>query len=808
MSGGGLRMGTLAGKPLVRRARWGWAVAAVTLAALLPPAEVSVAALSAGASQTLPCRPNNGMAWMNSSQSPTQRARELLKAMTLKEKADLTQEAAIFSHYGVSGYIPSPSTSLCIPDLVLNDGPQGVGDLMTGTTPFPAPITQSASWDLATQQQLGAAIGSQAHTKGINVQLAPGIETDRVPVNGRNFEYFSEDPYLSGQTAAAVVRGIQSKQVIATIKHFIGNSQETNRKTESDQIDERTLQELYLPQYAAAIRQGGAAAVMCSYNRINTVYACENPGTQITDLRTEIGFKGMVISDWGAVHGSTVANVQAGLDMENDSDIAYGTNLVTAVQDGQVSMAQVNGMVLDILEPMFAVGLFDHPIAMGQKAQAKAAATLTDTLSQKALAAQVAEDGTVLLKNDQKILPLGRPAGQKIAVIGTPASQAGAELTYEGNGSSHIPELGEDHDIVSPLSGIKAAAATHVDTVTYAAGSAPGFSDAIAAAKAAAVAVVFVYDQESEGVDRPSLSLPADGTDCNLAVISGKCAMGKGYNQDDLIKAVAAANPNTVVVVQSGGPVLMPWANQVRGIVEAWYGGQEEGNAIASVLFGSTDPSGHLPETFPASMSQLPTAGSAAQYPGVTVSGDPVGPEVSYSEGLNVGYRWYEDMGLTPLFPFGYGLSYTTFGYTHYQVTSADHGIPATVSFDLTNTGTVAGAEVAQAYVGSPANNYADEPLNQLRGYQKVFLSPGQTRRVTIALDPHSTSYWDATTGRWQPETGCHPVWVGSSSTDIELQGAGLSGNLQAVGDCSASTSTYTVATGSYRGVHHAPSPR
>ncbi len=777
--------------------------ALILLGGVLPLTAESVPIPGASAAQTSTCAPNNGMAWMNTSQTPAQRAKELLKVMTVTEKADLTQEDAIFQHYGVAGYIPSPSTALCIPDLVLNDGGQGVGDLMTGTTPFPAPVAQSASWDPKAQKQLGAAIGAQAHTKGINVQLAPGIETDRVPMNGRNYEYFSEDPYLAGQTAAAFVRGIQSQHVIATVKHFIGNSQETNRKTESDQIDERTLQEMYLPQYTAAIQQGGAGAVMCSYNRVNTVYACEDRHTETTDLRTEIGFNGMVISDWGAVHGSTAANVEAGLDMENDSDLAYGTNLATAVQNGQVSMAQLNTIVLDILEPMFAVGLFDHPIAMGTKAQTKAAAVVTDTPSQVALAEQVAEDGTVLLQDQDQILPLGQPAGQTIAVIGDPASQAGAELTYEGNGSAHIPELAEATDIVSPLTGMQAAAATHGDTVTYAAGTQPGFSDAVAAAKAANVAVVFVYDQESEGVDRPNLALPLDGTNCNLAVVTGTCVRGKGYDQKGLIEAVAAANPNTVVVVQSGGPVVMPWLNQVKGIVEAWYGGQDEGDAIASVLFGATNPSGHLPETFPSSVSQLPTAGSTDQYPGVTVPGDSVGPEVSYSEGLNVGYRWYEDMGLTPLFPFGYGLSYTTFGYSDYTLTAAGPDSPATVSFDLTNTGTTAGAEVAQAYVGAPADNYADEPLYQLRGYQKVFLEPGQTQLVTIPLDPHSTSYWDTTSRSWQPETGCHPVWVGSSSTDIELQGSGLKGGPQTVQDCTASSSTYTVTSGPYQGTRH-----
>jgi beta-glucosidase len=258
------------------------------------------------------------------------------------------------------------------------------------------------------------------------------------------------------------------------------------------------------------------------------------------------------------------------------------------------------------------------------------------------------------------------------------------------------------------------------------------------------------------------------------------------------VSAVAAANPNTVVALETGGPVLMPWLSQVKGVVEAWYPGQDEGDAIASVLFGDTNPSGHLPETFPASTSQLPTAGSAAQYPGVTVPGDSVGPHSTYSEGLNVGYRWYDDKGITPLFPFGYGLSYTTFRYSNYALTSAAvPGGHATVSFDITNTGPIAGAEVAQAYVGSPANNYVHEPLHQLRGYQKVTLQPGQTQHVSIPLDSTSVSYWDTGSQSWKRETGCHPVWLGSNSRDIALQGKGLDASMNVVSNCPALVSRY-----------------
>jgi beta-glucosidase len=734
-------------------------------------------------------------AWMDPAAAPATRAQALLAAMTQADKIALTQAPAQYAsigwaHYGVAGYIPSPDTSLCIPDLVLNDAGQGVGDFMTGTTAFPAPISQAASWDPAAQQTFGAALGAQAFSKGVNIQLAPGIETDRVPMNGRNWEYMSEDPFLSGQTAAAVVRGIQSQNVIATVKHYVANSQETNRNTNSSDIDERALHELYLPQYQAAITQGGAGAVMCSYNRINSVYACENPDTLTTALRTQMGFTGFVMSDWGATH-STAHSANSGLDMEMGSGTYFGAALQTAIDNGQVSEATLNQMVLHILVPMFAHGLFDHPVAMGTAAQAQAAATPTDTPAQNTLSGQVARNGMVLLKNQGGVLPLASPAST-IAVIGGPATAPDALYTYNGGGSGHIPEAGYKPNVITPLMGMQTLAATRTDVVIHANGNGPQFADAVAAAKAASVAVVFAYSPSTEGVDQGSgLALPPEGTHCELI----GCTAGSGYNQDALISAVAAANPNTVVVLETGGPVLMPWLSQVKGVVEAWYPGQDEGDAIASVLFGDTNPSGHLPETFPASLADLPTT-TTAQYPGVSRAGDSVGTHSAYSEGLNVGYRWYDDMNITPLFPFGFGLSYTTFSYSNYALSApTTAGGPASVSFDVTNTGAVAGATVPQVYVGSPADNYVNEPLHQLRGYRKVTLQPGGTAHVIIPLDPTSVEYWDTASSRWVPETGCHPVWVGGSSRDIRLQGSGLNGSMQVVASCAASLSTYIVNT-------------
>ena len=766
---------------ILRRVRTAGLVLATVALSVVPLAARPLTAHAAGCA---------GMSWMDSTKTPDQRAQALLAVMTQADKIGLTQApaqyaAVAWAHYGVAGYIPSPDPSLCIPDLVLNDAGQGVGDFMTGTTAFPAPISQSASWDPAAQQGFGSALGAQAFSKGVNVQLAPGLETDRVALNGRNWEYMSEDPFLSGQTAAAVTRGIQSQSVIATIKHYIANSQETNRNSDSADVDQRTLHEIYLPQYSVAIKQGGAGAVMCSYNRINSVYACENPDTLTIALRNEIGFPGFVMSDWGGTH-STAASANAGLDLEMGSGTYFGATLGTAVTNGQVTQATLDQMTLRKLRTMFAIGLFDNPVAQGQAAQSAAAATPTDTPAQNTLAGQIAAEGMVLLKNQGGILPLPSPT-KRIAVIGGPAVTPDALYTYNGGGSGHIPEAGWKANVIPPLTGMQTAAAANSDVVTFADGSGPQFADAVAAATAADVAVVFVYDSTSEGTDRPSLSLPPEGTFCTLA-----CVQGSGYNQDALVSAVAAANPNTVVVVESGGPVLMPWLSQVKGLVEAWYPGQDEGDAIASVLFGATNPSGHLPETFPASAADLPTA-STSQYPGVTVAGDTIGPHSTYSEGLNVGYRWYDDMGITPLFPFGYGLSYTTFSYSHYALSGASTpGGDGSVSFDVTNTGRTAGQEVAQVYVGSPANNYVNEPLHQLRAYQKTgVLAPGATQHITLPLDSTAVSYWDTASASWRSETGCHPVWVGGNSRDIELQGSGLDGSMAKVVDCAASVSTY-----------------
>ncbi len=686
---------------------------------------------------------------MNTALSPDQRANELVSAMNLDQKlAMLSQSQPIFAHYGTAGYIPA-QPSLCIPDLVLNDAGQGVGDQVTGSTAFPAPIAQSSSWDPALQNQFGQALGWEALHKGINVQLAPGVEIDRVPLNGRNFEYMSEDPFLAGRGGAAEIGGIQTNPVIATVKHYVANSQETNRMTDSSDVSQRTLQEIYLPPYEAAVRQGHVGSVMCSYNRINDVYACQNPSVLTSILKQQFGFGGFVMSDWGATH-STVASANAGLDMEmNVSPGQYFTApLKAAVQAGQVSMARLDDMVRRIVRSMFRIGLFDHPAA----AEPAAASANVERPQDIALARTISEQGTVLLKNQGGALPL-TGHGQRIAVIGPGAGPQGAEQFYNGNGSSHVPEFTGKSDVVSPLTGIQQRAAANGDTVLYADGS--NEAQAKVTAAAANVAVVFVGAQDSEGADRSTLDLSSGN--CTLF---GGC-MSQPVNQDSLISAVASANPHTIVVLNTGGPVLMPWLSQIKGLFEAWYPGQEDGNAIAALLYGDVNPGAKLPETFPRSRADIPTP-APQQFPGVT---DAQGiPQSQYSEGLLVGYRWYDARHITPLFPFGFGLSYTSFAYSRLKVSVPASGSPlATVSITVTNTGHRAGSDVPQMYIADPAST--GEPPRQLKGFARVSLQPGQATRANFPIDARALSYWG--TAGWRVASGCYGIQIGHDERDL-----------------------------------------
>jgi beta-glucosidase len=689
----------------------------VAMAAVL--ASTSLAAV-AGAAQPA-AAVSTACPWVGSSAPIGQRVSELMSRMSVTQKVDLLTGSGGSSYVG---FIPAIG-SLCIPAVNLEDGPAGVGDGMSNVTQLPAPVDVAATWDSSAEQLYGQVIGAEQAAKGTTVDLGPTINIVRDPRWGRAFESIGEDPYLNGTLGAADIRGVQSSGVMAQVKHFAVYNQETNRNTPSDNaiVSTRAEQEIYLPAFANAVQQGAASSVMCSYSTINGTYACQNPYLLTTVLRQQFGFSGFVTSDWGATH-STAASANAGLNMDMPgSDGYYGSALASAVSSGSVAAATLNSLVSPVLTEMFAFGLFDEPPA-GSPAQT--ATNSTDVAD----ALQLAEEGTVLLKNSGGVLPLSSSTGS-IAVIGADASSS--PLTA-GGGSASVNSSGT----ITPLEGITAAAPSGV-TVSYNDGS----SDSSAASLAASskVAVVFVSNFESEGSDLSSIDLSSA--------------------DNSLISAVAAANSRTIVVLNTGSAVTMPWLSSVAGVLEAWYPGQEDGAAIAALLFGNANPSGHLTVTFPQSLSQVP-ASTTAQWPGQNGT-------VQYSEGIDVGYRWYDSQGLTPLFPFGYGLSYTSFSFSNLKVGALAAGGAATVSATVTNTGSRAGADVAQLYVTDPAAS--GEPPRQLEGFARVNLQPGASQTVQFPLTQRSLEYWNASTSNWATSTGSYGIAVGDSNTNLPLSG-------------------------------------
>jgi beta-glucosidase len=658
--------------------------------------------------------------WVNSSAPIATRVSELMAQMSLSQEVSMMTGTG-GSYVGNVAAIPS----LCIPAMNLEDGPAGVGDGMSNVTQLPAPVDVAATWDTSAEQEYGQVIGAEQAAKGTTVDLGPTINIVRDPRWGRAFESIGEDPYLAGQLSAADIRGVQSAGTMAQVKHYAVYNQETNRNTSSDNaiVSTEAEQEIYLPAFQAATQQGAASSVMCSYSWINGTAACQNPYTLSTVLRQQFGYTGFVTSDWGATH-STAAAANAGLDMDMPgSDGYYGSALQSAVSSGSVSQSTINTAVSEILTQMFAFGMFDKAPSGSPSATATNSAHQSD-------ATQLAEEGTVLLKNSASILPL-TSSDKSIAVIGADASTSPQTA---GGGSAGVNSSGT----VTPLQGIEAAAPSGT-TVTYNSGSSD--SSAASAAAAANVAVVFANLGESEGSDLTSIDL--------------------GTTQDNLISAVAAANANTIVVLNTGSAVTMPWLSSVKGVLEAWYPGQEDGTAIANVLFGSYDPSGHLTVTFPTSLSQVP-ASTTAQWPGS-------GGTVQYSEGIDVGYRWYDSQNLTPLFPFGYGLSYTTFSFSNLHVGSLTAGGSATVTATVTNTGSTSGADVAQLYVDDPSAS--GQPPLQLEGFQRVSLAAGASTTVTFTLTQQNLQYWNSSSNAWATSTGNYTIEVGDSSASLPLSG-------------------------------------
>lgn len=661
--------------------------------------------------------------WMNKSDSPEERAALLVKAMTLDEKINMMHGVQPIPVKGYVGYVP-PIARLGIPALTEADGRAGVGNHATGVTLLPAPIAAASSWNPALLYAYGKVLGNEEWKKGTDVALSPSIDVVRVPEWGRTFESYGEDPYFNGQMAQAEIRGIQSQGPIANANMYLTMNQENNRFKEDSIVDQRTLHEIYLAPFAAAVEQGHVGSVMCAYVKTNGIYSCENADLLTGMLRRELHFDGFVVSDWWATH-STVDAVEHGLNQEMPGNKFFGAALKAAVQSGKVSTDIIDQRVRQILVPMFRQGLFDKRNNGSWTAN-------VETPDHAAFSRWAAEQGTVLLKNHDGLLPLNRNIS--IAVIG---EAGGSKPKAEGSGSSSV----EPPYIVSPLVGLRKAAGSG-SVITYADGT--DLAAAASAARNARAAIVFVNTDETEGRDRPNLELPS--------------------NQDQMIDAVAAANSRTIVVLNTGGPVLMPWINKVAGVIEAWYPGQEDGNAIAAILYGDVNPSGKLPLTFPRSATAIPTS-SQQQWPGID------GRSV-YSEKLDVGYRWYDATHTAPLFPFGFGLSYTTFRLSNLSVTPASFRGESPwrniiVKVSVANTGKRAGAEVVQVYVQQPAAN--GEPPHQLRAFSKIYLEPGEMKPVTLSLDQRSFSIYDAAARKWKTPVGRYRILVGISSRDLPL---------------------------------------
>jgi beta-glucosidase len=642
--------------------------------------------------------------------TPVEQARALVAKLTLDEKIAQLHGIKTGTEYRT---VPAVSR-LGIPKLLLTNGPAGVstgGVTQPSATALPAPIALAASFDLRQADAYGKLAGQETLSVGRNVLEGPTVNIARVPVGGRNFESYGEDPYLSGQFAVHDIQGVQSTGVIANVKHFIANNQEANRFAINEAIDERTMREIYLPAFEAAVKDGRAGSVMCAYPKINGTFNCENPLLLNQLLKGEWGFDGFVFSDFGAVH-STIPSANAGLDLETPTGKYFNADLKKAVQDGKVKQATIDDKLVRRYAKMIEFGIFDR----------KPTVTPIPAAEHGAVARKLAAEGMVLLKNSGNVLPLDKAKLKTVALIGNDAAKTG------GGGSSRVKAL----YTVKPSTGLKARAGSGV-TVKTDNGKDP--AKAAAAAKGADVAIVMVEDTESEGHDRPDLKLPD--------------------NQDATVNAVAAANPHTVVVSKTGGPVLMPWIDKVPAVLQAWYPGEEDGNAVADVLFGAFNPSAKLPITFPRKESDQP-ANTTAQYPGT-------GGTAHYSEGVLVGYRHYDAKEVAPLFPFGHGLSYTSFQYANLKVTDA------AVEADVTNTGTSTGAEIAQLYIGSPAPAGLVEPPRELQGFQKVLLTPGQTGHVTFPLTKRSFSYWDTASHGWKVAGGQYRISVGGGSRSLPL---------------------------------------
>ncbi len=736
----------------------------------------AVARIAASAILALTCLTISGIAqrpqhppkptgpWMNAALSADERADLVLKELTLDEKIALlhgvgmptdepvTPENAD-SNRGVGYVVGVPR--LGIPGIDMSDAAYGVRSSGVNgrySTALPANVAAAASWDTDAAYEYGALIGRELRAQGFNMSLGGGVNLTREPRNGRTFEYLGEDPILAGTLVGRLIQGTQSAHVIGDIKHYALNDQESGRNAVDISISKRAMRETDLLAFEIGIAEGHPAAVMCSYNRVNGDFACENNYLLNEVVKKDFKFPGFILSDWGGTHSDVKASA-AGLDNEQPGRFFYGDRYKAAVVAGKIPQAELDEHVHRILRSMFAAGVIDYPRQR----------SVVDPFAGFETARKIEEGGIVLLKNERAALPLNPARIKTIAVIGSHSDvgmiSGGGSAQVDPIGGNAIKPAGQGQthwleEIWFPTSPLKAIQARAPKAeVKYDPGTDPAAAAAVA--KAADVAIVFGYQWESEGMDLPSLSLP--------------------HNEDALIAAVAAANPHTIVVLETGTAVTMPWVDAPAAILEAWFAGSDGANALGNVLFGTVNPSGKLPNTFPKSEADLPrptvtmpppasSGFDGAATPEKWAAGLPGFP-VAYDEGLKVGYKWYDAEKKPVLFPFGFGLSYTTYKYSGLAV--AQEG-KIKVSFTLANAGARAGAEIAEVYASLPAA--AQEPPKRLIGFSKVKLEAGEKRVVSLEIDPKYLSIFDEQKDGWVLLPGEYTILVGGSSDKLPLK--------------------------------------
>ena len=643
------------------------------------------------------------------------RVDDLLSRLTLDEKLSLVG--------GDRGFFIRGIPRLSVPEVKMSDGPLGVRNYGPSTA-YPATAGLAATWDAALARDYGASLGKDARARGVGILLAPGVNIIRVPQNGRNFEYLSEDPYLAGVFASQIVTGIQSQGVAATVKHFAANNQETNQGTIDERISERALREIYLPAFRAAVTKGHAWAVMDAANQINGSYCTADDWLNNKVLKGEWGFTGVVMSDWGTTHDALGA-ANGGLDLEMPSAEAMNPAALKALLlSGKVAPPTLDDKVRRILRLEIANGFLDR--------SPESSSTPGDDPKGAAMALAVEREAVVLLKNDANTLPFATKRMKRIVVLGPNAD------TYPcGGGSSRVVPF----HFVSILDGLRQEAGHRMKVESIPTGHAELTADEaqeIQTADAAVVCVGFNQALEGEGSDR-AFDLPA--------------------GQAGLIRRVAALNPRTVVVINSGAAVATAdWIGTVPAVLQAWYPGQEGGKAVAEILTGAVNPSGKLPISYG---KRVEDSASYGNFPGSN-------GRVDYAEGVFVGYRWFDSSGVAPLFPFGFGLSYTTFSYSKIETDRTDDG-RWSVTFSVTNNGTRTGDEISEVYVSPPVSTSAPRPVRELKGFSRISLAIDETKTVTVILDADTFSYFDESKGAWAEEPGSYTIEVGSSSRSIQL---------------------------------------